>query len=145
MIAGEHTQAARVLRQRLGDPELGREVGDEFERGVAVAASPVEPVRAEQCVVEALAGAATCSTYWSSAASASQHPGDVRRIEIDGMLARLAPRATGRRAVESVEDLGQLAGPRPLQVGGDGLERVQRGGHVAGDGELVERSHRRRR
>ena len=57
VIAGEHTQAARVLRQRLGDPELGREVGDEFERGVAIAAASVEPVRAEQCVVEALVGA----------------------------------------------------------------------------------------
>ena len=56
VIAGEHTQAARVLRQRLGDPEFGREVGDEFERGVAVALASVEPVRAEQCVVEALVG-----------------------------------------------------------------------------------------
>ena len=33
MVAGEHAEAARVLRQRLGDAELGREVRDRSKRG----------------------------------------------------------------------------------------------------------------
>ena len=32
MVAGEHPEPAGVLRERLGDAELGREVGDEIER-----------------------------------------------------------------------------------------------------------------
>ncbi len=32
VIAGEHPEPAGVLRERLGDAELGREVGDEIER-----------------------------------------------------------------------------------------------------------------
>ena len=32
MVAGEHAEPAGVLRERLGDAELGREVGDEVER-----------------------------------------------------------------------------------------------------------------
>ena len=32
VIAGEHAEPAGVLRERLGDPELGREVRDEVER-----------------------------------------------------------------------------------------------------------------
>ncbi len=32
VIAGEHAEPARVLRERLGDAELGGEVGDEVER-----------------------------------------------------------------------------------------------------------------
>ena len=34
VVAGEHAEPAGVLRQRLGEPELGGEVGDELERGV---------------------------------------------------------------------------------------------------------------
>ena len=32
VVAGEHPEPAGVLRERLGDAELGREVGDEVER-----------------------------------------------------------------------------------------------------------------
>ena len=32
VVAGEHPEAARVLRERLADAELGREVGDEAQR-----------------------------------------------------------------------------------------------------------------
>ena len=32
MVAGEHPEPTGVLRERLGDAELGREVGDEIER-----------------------------------------------------------------------------------------------------------------
>ena len=33
VVAGEHAEAAGVLRQRLGDAELGGEVADELQRG----------------------------------------------------------------------------------------------------------------
>ena len=35
MVAGQHAEAAGVLRQRLGEAELGGEVGDRAERRVA--------------------------------------------------------------------------------------------------------------
>ena len=34
VVAGEHAEAAGVLRERLGDAELGREVGDPARAGV---------------------------------------------------------------------------------------------------------------
>ena len=34
VVAGEYAETTAVLRQRLGEPELGREVGDELQRAV---------------------------------------------------------------------------------------------------------------
>ena len=49
VVAGEHAEAARVLGERLGQTELGREVGDEIERAVVAAAGTSG---ARWCVVE---------------------------------------------------------------------------------------------
>ena len=50
VVAGEHAEAAGVLRQRLGDAELGREVGD---RGAAGSRPRgLEPPRLRQVVLQ---------------------------------------------------------------------------------------------
>src|SRR5262249_53984174 len=53
VVAGEHAEATRVLRKGLGDPELGREVGDEAQRarGLRLVAG-LEPARRSQVPVE---------------------------------------------------------------------------------------------
>ncbi len=96
VVAGEHAESPRVLRQRLGDAEFGREVGDEFERSLTVGAASAEPGRSRECFVETFA--APCDlldvllvvgeripTRWRGAAD-----------QIDGMLTGLAPRTAGR-------------------------------------------------
>ena len=45
VVAGQHAEAARVLRQGLGDAELGREVGDLAQRAVGPALEPAGPSR----------------------------------------------------------------------------------------------------
>ena len=44
VVAGQHAEAAGVLRDGLGDAELGREVGDQVERAVALGLEPAVAV-----------------------------------------------------------------------------------------------------
>ncbi len=53
MVAGEDAEAAGVLRQRLGQSELGGEVGDHVERAVG---APLEPARLGGGLGQALGG-----------------------------------------------------------------------------------------
>ena len=142
MVAGEHAEAARVLRQRLGDAELGREVGDRLERGVAVGGAAGEPARPVERVIESLPGAVelldellVCCQRVPAGRRGSPH-------EVDGVLARLAPRSAVRGSVETIEETGELSVPCPVEVGGQRLDRPERFGDVADDGELTNGAHR---
>ena len=53
VVAGEHAETARVLRQRFGDAELGREVGDLAQRRAVLGLEPQRGVEvALQLVVD---------------------------------------------------------------------------------------------
>ena len=96
VIAREHAESPRVLRERLGDAELGREVGDQVERGLAVGAAPAEPARSAEFVVETLAPAGDLLDVLLVVGERLPARRCRASDEIDGMLPGLAPRGAAR-------------------------------------------------
>ena len=141
VVAGQHAEPARVLGERFGDAELRREVGDEFERGVAACLSFLEPrAVARLDRVEAAAGGGdrvdelgVCGERFPARRRGSAN-------EIDRVLFGLPPR-TADGAVEAVEQGDQRSIPRPVQVRGKTDQRFQRRGQTADDGELMQGAH----
>ncbi len=142
VVAGEHAEAAGVLRDGLGDAELGREVGDRLERRVAVGGAAGEPARAVECVVEALLCPAELLDELLVVGQRLPTGGRGAPNQIDGMLARVAPRTTVGGPVEAIEQASQLPIPGPVKVGGQRFQRSERFGNVADDGEVTNGAHR---
>ena len=59
------------------------------------------------------------------------------------MLAGVPPRTRIGSAVEPVEQTGELAIPRPVEVGREHLDGTERVRNAADDGELMNGLHRR--
>ena len=137
VVAGEHAEAARVLGEGLGDAELGREVGDRPQRGVASLEPTVGLEVALQVVVdfaeEGHEGAVVGELLEAVAPDLAE--------EADGILAGGLP-ALGVDPPEKV--LGPLV-PRPAQVHGERLQGCQRRRQARPDGEASIGPHWMRR
>ena len=134
MVAGEHAEAAAVLGQRLAQPELRGEVGDEVERR-AVAA--LEPAGLVERPPEASLGRGRGGD--DLVVRGELRP-PVRR---DGCQqpARVVPARLPGLGVEAGEEMARLAVPGPVQVRGELVEGSERRWHGGVDGELADCSH----
>ena len=137
VIAGEHAEAARVLRQRLAEAELGGEVRHRPQRRVGAGA---EPGRAGERGVEAALGAGELADDGLVGGERLQPlrrggAHHVRRVRLLGAPPRPDP----------LEQLDQRPVPRPVQVGGELGQRRQRLRDGGANLESTYRSHRRAR
>ena len=135
MVAREDAEPARVLRQRGGDAELGREVGDRARR-VGRRATGTSAARRGTRGARSRSRSAH-STYPPSAASSSSRRG----VDLAEERDRVAPGAAPQLGVDVLEQpLGRLV-PRPPEVARELLERGQRAGDDGADGELADGLH----
>ncbi|CAB4930153.1 unannotated protein [freshwater metagenome] len=134
VVAGEDSEAAGVLRQRSGDAELRREVGD-TRRGVR----PQGLVPAIGCEigVEVIAAAPHPADEALVAGEVGEPLGRDLTEHPDRVLAGRRPQA----GIDCREEITGLGVPRPAQVRGELLERSQRRGEDCADGESSNRSH----
>ncbi len=108
------------------------------------ASSVLEPGGTDEHVVEATLG--RCDLVDEVGVVGEFDPAG--RLGPSDQVGRVLPRAPPGlvvvAAVDAVEDRGELAIPRPVQVGGETRQGRQRLGNLAGDRELVGGTHRRR-
>ena len=138
MVAGQDAEAAGVVRQRLGDAELHREVGD----GLPAATAPdrhlvLVPARVLQVVVQ-IGGQAVHPGQERLVAGQFLQPGHRDRAE---QLERVALEPGPELPVDVGEQV--LAGrvPGPAQVADQRTERLQRRRQLRSDGESSESLH----
>ena len=136
VVAGEDAEAAGVLRQRGGDAELGREVGDRARR---VGAERLEPARlATGSARSSSRSRSAHSTYPSSPASSSSLAGSTSPRNAIGV----APGAAPQLGVDVLEQA--LASARATTSGGcrrAPRARTSEPGSDGTDGELADRLH----
>ena len=136
VVAGQHPEAAGVLRERLGDAELGGEVGHRPQRRVAA----LEPPGA----LDVLLGLAVDLVHERQEARIFHHGVQPvpphRPEEPDGVVVGLLP-ALG---VEPAEEVAGTVVPGPAQVVGDVVQGSQGLGKPGPDGEALQCPHRRK-
>ena len=134
VIAGEHAEAAGILRQRLADPELGGEVADELQGGSAL---QLEPTVVREIAAELVRGVGEEPHEACVFGECLQAPwvdgGD------DGD--RVAPRRLPEVGIDPAEEVSGLLVPRPSEVQRERLEGSERFWQPRTDGEAAERFH----
>jgi hypothetical protein len=111
VVAGEDAEAARVLRHRLADAELGREVGDLAQRRAVAGAEP------RRALEGGLQPARDGAEVVDDAGVGGQLGQPVGRRAADH-LGRVGDPGTPA-GPEAGEEARRLGVPRPVQVGGD--------------------------
>jgi hypothetical protein len=133
VIAGEDAQAARVLGQGLGDPELGGEVGHRTQRALPGLEPPVALQVPAQVVVHLLhegeEGPVGDQRLQAPSFDHGQQPDRV----VGGGLPRVG--------VDPAEQVLCPLVPRPAEVHGQGLEGRQPLGEPGLDGEAAQCPH----
>ena len=113
MVAGQDSQATRVVRQHLGDPELHRKIGDAVGHGSAVLVLLLVPQRAAQIIVQ-IGGQMIEPVQESAVDRQFVQPCRAHRAQQrNGILTALHPQVRVDRAEEILRRLV----PRPTQVG----------------------------
>ena len=136
VVTGEDAQPAGVLRQHLGDAELGREVGD---RPWRVGTERLVPPVAGEVLLEAVGDPPQVTHEVGIVGQLGPALRGHLTEEPDGILADLVP----ERPVDPGEEVLRLGVPGPPQVGHDGRQRLQGLGQDGADGESSDRSHSR--
>ena len=134
VVAGQHAQAAGVLREGLGDAELGREVGDTPQRAGPPGLEPpgslqVAPQLGVHLVEETHEARIGGELVQTLPAHQAEEPHGV----VEGRLPYLR--------VHPPEEVPGPVVPRPAQVEGQLLEGGQRLGKAGPDGEAAQGSH----
>ena len=136
VVAGEDAQAAGVLRDGLGDAELGREVGDDAvaERG---AGRLLEPAGEAFVGVEGRRGGGQPLEERRVGGQLVEAGGADLGQDPPRVVAALVPRLR----VDRREQLAGRAVPRPAEVAGEPVERDERLRESGADGEAAEGLH----
>ena len=134
VVAGQHAEAAGVLGERLGDPELGGEVGDGLQRRVLAGLEPAIAVEVALVLVAHLAEEA------HEAGVVDQRVEPLARHHAEH-ADRVVDRRVPRVGVDPLEHVAGLGVPRPAQVHGQLLERRQLGRQRRPDGEAAQGLH----
>ena len=134
VVAGENAEAAGVLRQRLGQAELRREVGDEFERAVLPA---LEPPWLGHRLGQTLGGGVgergDLVVAGELLPPACGDSGDQAQ--------RIVPAGLPQRRFQLGEQRLRLAVPGPVDVGGQFGERLETRWDGGNDVELADSAH----
>ena len=138
VVTGQDAEAAGVLRQHLGDAELGGEVGDARRRLGARATG----TSAASSRYSSRSSTASCRrrTNRRSLASCGQPLGRHLAEHLD----RVAAAALPQRRVQGLEEVPRLGVPGPAEVHHQLGQGRQRLGESRTDGESTECSHRAR-
>ena len=130
VVAGQHAEAARILRHRLGDAELGREVGHEIERAVALGLEPAVALEvALQLAVHLAQEPLEPGVAGEGVEAFARHQAE----QADGVVDAGVPQV----GVDPSEQVAGLVVPRPPQVEGQLLEGGELGGQGRSDGETA--------
>ena len=122
MVAGEDAQAAGVLRQHLGDAELGGEVGD-----AGGASAPSDWYQRGVVRYSSRSSTASCRRRTNLRSVASCARRSARDLTED--LDRVPAAALPQRRVERLEEIPRLRVPGPAKVPhqlGEGRQRLGR-------------------
>ncbi len=127
VVPREHAEAARVLGQRLGDTELGREVGDGAEVATLVNVEPELIIEVAREVVEDRAGARGEDGILCEAIEALlRYPGQ----EGDGVVTIVVPQV----GVDPTEDVADVLVAEPAEVHREILQWPEAFGQASRDG-----------
>ena len=138
VVAGEDAEAAGVLRQRRGDAELGREVGDRRRDGVVLAggrAAALVPAVAREVVA---AGRRRPPATRRTKSAVRRERGEPLRAERAEQPHRVAADLVPQRGVEAAE---QVAGSRCARTSAGC--RPARPAGASGSGRTVRTVNRR--
>ena len=137
VVTGEDAQAAGVLRQHLGDPELGGEVGDARRR---LGAERLVPARLGEVLLQVVHGVLQPADELAVLGQLRQPLGRHLAEHLD----RVAAAALPERRIERLEEIPRLGVPGPAEVPHQLGEGRQRLGKSCSDGESTECAHRAR-
>lgn len=138
MVAGEYPQAARVVRQHLGDAELHREVRDPLGQfGVLFAGELLVPQRPAQVVVQL--GGQPVETLDEGVVGGQLLQS--RRSDLSEQGNRITADLLPQRGVDLGEQILGRFVPGPAQIDRKPLEGSQLHGKVSTDGEPTESFH----
>ena len=137
VVTGEDAQAAGVLRQHLGDAELGGEVGDAGRR---LGPERLVPARRREVLLQVVDGVGQPADELAVLGQLRQPLG--RHLAED--LDRVAAAALPQRRVQRLEEVPRLRVPGPAEVPHQLGEGRQRLGKSGSDGESTECAHRAR-
>ena len=134
VVAGENPETTAVLRQCLGEPELGGEVGDELERALWPA---LEPTRLRGGLSKAGCGSVgKCRDLGIGRELGPSRGGDAGD-QAQGIVAAGLPQCR----LELGEKRLRLAVPGPVDVGGQPAERLETRWDCRNDVELADSAH----
>ncbi len=142
VITGQDPEAARVLRQCGGDPELRREVGDGGGRrgdtvtGVVLAKRLI-PARALQVLVQIVRGVAEPPQK----PPVLGQPGQLLRPHLAEQPDRILTNCRPSFAVDRFEKVTRFRMPGPTEIQHQLAKRGQRLRQGSRDGEPANRSH----
>ena len=140
VVAGQHAEAARVLRERLGDAVLGREVRHEAQRRAGLArGAQLEPAVAVEVALVLLAHLAE----EPHEAGVLAELGEAVAAHEPEQAHRIVHRRVPCVGVDPAEQVAGLAVPRPPQVHRQLLEGDELLGERWPDREAAQRLHRR--
>ena len=139
VVAGQHPEAAGVVGQHLRDAELHREVADGGGQGRVVLALALVPAGLAQVGREVVGQLADRHHRLGVGRELREPGGRDLAEQAHGIVARAVP--CGR--VEGGEQVVRGRMPAPAQVGGQRLQRGQRGRELGPDGESAKGSHGR--
>ena len=134
VVAREDAEPARVLRQRGGDAELGREVRHRARR---VGAERLEPARLRE--VRAEPGTLALGPLHVPAVRGELV--EPRGVDLAEERHGVPPGAAPQLGVDVLEQALRRLVPRPPEVARELLERGQRAGDDGADGELANGLH----
>ena len=121
VIAGQDAEAARVDRQRLVQPELGREVGDRprpQHAGVALAPGVARP----EVFLEAAVGVVDAAVQRQLRGALV----DGRDRQLLQQRDRIVPETAPQAGIEVAEQAGRVLVPAPPQVAGQAAQALLR-------------------
>ena len=137
VVAREHAEAARVVGQHLGDAELHREVADRRGQGRVVLALTLVPARLREVLGEVVGELAD----GHDGLGVGGQLGDLGHGDFPEQPHGIVARALPRLRVERGEQVQCRRVPAPPQVGGQRLQRRERGRQLRPDGETAKGSH----
>ncbi len=137
MVAGQDAQATRVLGHSLGDAELGREVGDQVERAVALG---LEPALSGEVALQLAMHLAEEPLEPGVVGQGLQSLARHQAQQADGIVHAGVPQV----GVDPAEQVAGLVVPRPAQVEGQLFQGGELGGQGGTDGEAAKGLHQSR-
>ena len=137
VVAGEHAEAAGVVRQDLRDAELHREVADGLGQVHAVLALGLVPAGFTQVRSEVVGEL----THGDDGLGVRRELGEAGRRDLAEHPDRVVPAALPGLGIERGEQVLRGRMPRPPQVHRKGLQRLERRRQLGADGEATQGSH----